>query len=151
MKLKEIFNSIKQSIKIFLVAALLNFIGYSYINNFLIPDEKIALTQLSIIDNKVSENYDIEIKNYKDLKYVQSLQKEAIAIQYDLQKTKMFRVFTVSLMLITMVGILAWWLQYIYTDMKFKENGKISYNILSIALLSSAIIIGLVYYVTMLS
>lgn len=149
MKIKEILKGIEKSVKIFIIVIIINFICYSYINHFLIPDEKNATTRISEIDNLISANFDIVTKQYKDLQYVKKLQKEAINIQYDLQKTKTIKVFSISFLLITIVGILAWWLQYVYTDMDFKNNEKISYNVLAIALLSSAIIVGLVYYVSM--
>lgn len=151
MQLGDIFSGIKESIKILVIAVFISFLGYSYINFFLVPNEKILIDELSKIENSISSYYDETIHAYIDIETVNKLQKMAVDIQYNLQKAKMIRIFLTGLLLVTQVGILAWWLQYIFTDIKFKDSGKENYSILAYSLLCATIIVGLVYYVTMVN
>jgi len=148
MNIKKIFIGMKEAIKVIFVAVLISFIGYTYINWFLIPDEKLAIEQLSKIENSISAHYDEVNHVYNDVEVVNKLQKIAIELQFDLQKTANIKVALTSLILLTIVGVLGWWLQYVFTTVEFTNKDDKNSSVLAMALLCATIIVGVVYYVS---
>lgn len=148
MNIKKVFLGIKESAKVICVAIFISFIGYTYINWFLIPDEKLAIEQLSQIENSISSHYDEVLHIYRDIEIVNKLQKIAVDLQFDLQKTANIKVALTALILLTITGILAWWLQYVFTTVEFTNKDEKNSSVLAMALLCSTIIVGVVYYVS---
>jgi hypothetical protein len=146
MELIKIIKGFKESAKILIIAIFISMMGFFYINKFLSPDEKSATDKMTILYTRMGQLYDEVSGKYTDEVKVTELQKEINMIQYKLQTTKLVRTAVLSLVLVTLVGILSWWLQYIYTDMVFKES-KEGKQVMAYALLSSTIIIAVTFYI----
>ncbi|HLD98280.1 MAG TPA: hypothetical protein VI815_03060 [Candidatus Nanoarchaeia archaeon] len=146
MKIKDIFTTAKESTKLLIIALIISSIGRFYINTFLVPDQKAYADEISKIENQISSHYDAKTRSYDNMHIVNSLQKKVINLQYDVQKTILVEVSLTSLILLTIASILAWWTQYIFTDINFKTETKL-HTVLAAALIGSIFIVGLVYYV----
>ena len=118
---------------------------------FLVPTEKRINKMIYEKNNKLAENYDIRNDAYKDLPAAIKMQEEINDISADLQTFKLAKTGAIFFLLLSLIGVGANYLQFIFTTLKFNcfvngdtEGAKM--RVLAAALLSSAITICVVYY-----
>ena len=132
--------------KIHLAATILIVAVLLIVNVFLIPNEKKFDEQINQKNNSIAQLFDNQTGTYSDLPEIEKLQSDINSIKNSAVLFKWLRLITFSLLLITLTGWLATWLQWIFTKVKFTSG----YNnaVLASALIVSGLIVMLVYYLT---
>ena len=141
-------------IKVNLVSLGVLFFTLTVMVVWVAPNEKAIDTQINQKYNTIAAQYDEATHTYADPKEVSKLQSEANGLENKKQLTKIVNVVSYSTILIALVGLLATLLQHIFTDLKFiKKSANDELNqhdvmkVLAAALFSTALIVGIVFYV----
>ncbi len=157
--LHAVWNAHKQIIKINITSiAIIVLMAFSIVT-LVVPQEQKnkeliikKYVELSTITNEKGE--------FTDKRKAEYIQNEINSIYTNNENYQLLKRTTmVSTILVTIVGILATWLQFIYTDVKFTRlkfkgsDGKLDDKeranimiVLAAALIATAIIVGVVYY-----
>ncbi len=117
--------------------------------NFWAPLKNNIDTQVTKIYTKLAEGYDLEKGTYKDAGKATDLQSDVNSLQTDSVWIKFFQLLLHAIILVNISGLLASWLQSIYTHISFtrSEEERTKASVLSIALLSSTLIVLTAYVI----
>jgi hypothetical protein len=104
-----------------------------------------AITQKYI---QIAKNYDTTKVTCKNIQQVEKLQGDISKIQSTSIVNKIFKTCLISAVLVTLIGLLGGWLQYVFTDIKFthQTNAVASMGLLATIIPSVTILVCLVFY-----
>jgi len=135
----------KHHVKLTGIAIIITIVALAILNFIILPSQEKNELEISQIYNEIAQNYNATTGTYKNLDNINMLQINIVKLEATDKFIKLFNVLSISIILITFAGLFANWLQFIFTTINFTISEK-HYNILASALLSSAIIICVVYY-----
>jgi small-conductance mechanosensitive channel len=136
------------------IPIILSIISVIVLFLFLIPAEND--NNLKIIDNYSNQSLQLDSLNksftlsnqFKDFKVVNDLKKQMMDLEFKEKIINYIYIFINSLLLLSIIGIISNYLQFIYTKFDFiQEDG--ANRVLSYSLLCTTLVILLVYYLQM--
>jgi len=114
----------------------------------LLPSEKKEKKEISQKNYELAQNYDDALKDYKDPAVANKLRNEITEIKSDNVFTSLLKVAAVSFIIGAIIVLLANFLQFAFTKIKFVSTVMVSnepYRVLSMIFLCSTLIVLVVY------
>mgnify|MGYP001466764618 CR=1 FL=1 len=140
--------SINHYFKIHSVITLIIMSAILFMVVLLLPSEKKEKKEISQKNYELAQNYDDALKDYKDPAVANKLRNEITEIKSDNVFTSLLKVAAVSFIIGAIIVLLANFLQFAFTKIKFVSTVMVSnepYRVLSMIFLCSTLIVLVVY------
>jgi small-conductance mechanosensitive channel len=161
--MKTFFNSIKIGIKNYFKTFETNTLTYLKVNAialiviigiiitltvWLYPAEKNITNQVYAKNEQLSNNFDSNSQTVIDQGKENNIQSQIETLKSDREKFQIIKLVFYSIILTFLTGLLATFLQLVYTKLKFTKDPASSSTVLSAALFSACLIVCVVYIIT---
>ena len=157
-KIKQLYEGCKNNLKIIIIAVLVSLAGLFLVVNWILPEQDNAVIEITQKNDVISSNYNEDTKTYNNPELIKQLQRKVIKRDSGLSVIILFRYLATMFIVLTFVGLGAWYLVTIYTNTKFTkadyagDDGVLSEKerqakmvVLASALLSTAIIASVLF------